>query len=368
MKLNRSVFLLTMLVSAMCLSAKVNIVYNGDTLDFNDDFVRTTSGYLKTASVLPEISGIACSRVTPGYIWMESDDYRNVVATDEKGTMAYLKLSFSNLPSRNDWEDMCGGVYNDKNYLFIGAFGDNNATKGNYHIFYFEEPEINAGTTTVNKTIEASYIKFQYPDGLHNAEAIMYDNIEQTIYIITKIYYDVCCVYSLPMSFDYGDEVQTLTKVCELGVKADLGADGQHGFHLVTAADISPDGSLILIKNHNNNLPSLSVTLLWKRNGEESISETLKRQPENMACYKEEWQGEAICWLDTTTFYTTSDEDEGNPPIYKYVSRSATSLDYLPAANSSGYQLVIVNGNLCIRQKEHLYSLQGQCLSSATKP
>lgn len=367
MKLPRFTFIPALLLLAATVCAKVNIVYNGDTLAFNDEFVRKSSGYVKTSAVLPEISGIACSRVTPGYIWMESDDYRNVVASDEKGSMAYLKLSFTNLPSRWDWEDMCGGVYDGKNYLFIGAFGDNNETTGNYHIIYFEEPEITAGSTTEKRTIAASYIKYEYPDGLHNAEAIMYDNIEQTIYIITKVYYNVCSVYSLPMSLDYGTEVQTLTKVCDLGVKADLGEDGKHGFHLVTAADISPDGSLILIKNHNNNLPNLSVTLLWKREGEESVSETLKRQPENLACYKSEWQGEAICWLDTTTFYTTSDEDEGDPPIYKYTRRSATALDDLPAGNMSRAQLVMLNGNIYIRQKDNLFSLQGQRLSAAAQ-
>ncbi|MBR1809071.1 MAG: hypothetical protein IJ776_06765 [Paludibacteraceae bacterium] len=362
-------FALAIAVCAMIAASEMfaftpTIIYNGDTLLLNNEFVRRQCGAVKTSTVLPEISGIACSRVTPGYIWMESDDYRQVVATDEKGNTAYMKISFSNLPSRWDWEDMCGGVFEDKNYLFVGAFGDNNETTGNYHIIYFEEPAITTGTNTENKKIEASYIKYEYPDGLHNAEAIMYDNIEQTIYVITKVYYNVCSVYSLPMSLDYGTEVQTLSKVCDLGVKSDLGSDGKRGFHLVTGADISPDGSKILIKNHNNNLPSLSATLIWHRDGEESISETLKRQPEQIECYKEEWQGEAICWLDTTTFYTTSDEDEGEPPIYKYIKKTATSVENTCTASELDSQLVMINGQLFIRQKNRYYSLQGQCIST----
>ena len=87
------------------------------------------------------------------------------------------------------------------------------------------------------------------------------------------------------------------------------------GFHLVTAADITPDGKYILIKNHNNIEAIYSWTLYWERTGNESISETLKRQPQVIDCYQYEWQGEAICWLDNNTFYTTSDSD-GEPPIY----------------------------------------------------
>ena len=171
---------------------------------------------------------------------------------------------------------MCGGVYNGVNYLFIGAFGDNNASKGNYKIVYLEEPEI-TGSKTI--TVAPSVINFQYPGGIkHNAESMMYDNIEQKIYIITKVYYDVCQVFSLDMSLEYGDELQTLTYVCDLGKKEDIGT-GQtssgvlayKGFHLATAADISPDGSLVLIKNQNNtaqdNNEEYSWILLWKREG-----------------------------------------------------------------------------------------------------
>lgn len=35
----------------------------------------------------------------------------------------------------------------------------------------------------------------------------MYDNVDQVIYVITKVYYNVCQVFSLPFCTDYGDEV-----------------------------------------------------------------------------------------------------------------------------------------------------------------
>lgn len=128
--MRKLLFVCTLLISAMAAAKSPVIVYNGDTLLLSKEFVRTQCGTVKKSMSLPEISGIACSRVTPGYLWMESDDYKNVVATTEKGVDSYLRLSFTGIASRGDWEDMCGGVYQGKDYLFIGAFGDNNETTG----------------------------------------------------------------------------------------------------------------------------------------------------------------------------------------------------------------------------------------------
>ena len=342
------------------ISAAPPLIFNGDTLPKNTDFKKSQCGTLKTSATISEVSGIACSRLTPGYIWMESDDYRNVIATDEKGKTRYMKLLFRGLPDRWDWEDMCGGVYEGVNYLFVGAFGDNNETTGNYYIIYFEEPEVISSQTYI---VDASYIHFAYPDGKkHNAEALMYDNREQMLYVITKVYYDVCQVFSLPMSHDYGEEEQTLTYICDLGLKSDLGSDGMHGFHLVTAADISPDGRYILIKNHNNNIASYSYVLLWQREADESVSEALMRQPEQIGCYSYEWQGEAMCWLDSTTFYTTSDEDSGDPPIFKYVKTPPSAVEEVEALedDNAWIKLLFHKGNLYIRKNNRLYSLDGR--------
>ena len=339
------------------------LTYNGERLPLNTDFERSMTGSVSQSHQLPEISGIACSRVTPGYIWMHSDETDEdtnpfIIATDETGQQLAAKVSFNKV-YRWDWEDMCGGVYDGKNYLFIGGFGDNNHTDGNYCIIYFEEPAITPGSPEVSVT--ASRIKFAYPDGQkHNCEAIMYDNIEKKLYIITKVYYDVCQVFSIPFRLDYGDQQQTLTYVCDLGVTNDIGMNEQdircRGFHLVTAADISPDGKYILIKNHNNIEAIYSWVLYWERNGEESIAQTLTRQPQVIDCYEYEWQGEAICWLDDNTFYTTSDSD-GEPPIYKYV-RQATGIE-TAKSNPAKTVKIIRNGQVMFIHNGKTYNALG---------
>lgn len=360
----RRLFLAGLLIvsaTAMALKPKP-LIYNGDTLPETSDFRRTKCGTLNTEVNIIEVSGIACSRVTPGYLWMQSDEIEKyIIATDEKGDTRYMTVNFSKT-IRWDWEDMSGGVYEGKNYLFIGAFGDNEHTDGNYSIVYFEEPAITPSSPSV--TIKPSCIKYQYPDmQKHNAEALMYDNIEQVIYIITKVYYDVCQVFSLPFRLDYGDEIQTLTYVCDLGVRSDIGpaeaTSPWQGFHLVTAADISPDGKYILIKNHNNIDNRYGWTLLFTREGDESVSETVKRQPVVIDCYQPESQGEAICWLDSTTFYTTSDSDGWDPPIYKYVRRDAQGIEEVNNRQNANAKVFIGN-TLYIRSRDRLYTIDGR--------
>ena len=348
------------------------LTFNGEILPINTDFTRTLNGVIKKEIGIPEVSGIACSRVTPGYIWMQSDETDAntnpfIVATDETGSVLGAKVSFDHV-YRWDWEDMCGGVYNGKNYLFIGGFGDNNHTDGEYCIIYFEEPAIDPANPNISVT--AHRIKFEYPDHQkHNCESLMYDNVEQVLYIVTKVYDDVNQVYSLPFRLDYGDTQQTMTHVCDLGVTSDIG-EGEYqgkmhrykGFHLATAADITPDGKYILIKNQNNYVGIYSWVLYWEREGNESIAQTLKRQPQVIDCYEVEWQGEAIAWKDNNTFFTTSDADsKDEPPIYKYTRESPSGVESVQVGKSqAGKSLIYIDGALYIHSEKGIYTMDGR--------
>ena len=276
------------------------INYDGTNLELNNDFTRTECGTQKK-DVMKEISGMACSRVTPGYIWEHGDENlnsnRRILAIKPDGTQQ-MEVKVSTSSDRDDWEDICTGTYGGKNYIFIGAIGDNNLEyKDKYYIYYFEEPAITSGS----KTITASEIVFGYPDNqAHNTETLMYDNVEQVFYIATKAD-GVCSLYSLPFKTDYSGK-QTLTKVCDLG-------NGSK-FNLCTGGDITPDGSWMAIKNKK-------YILLWERQGSESLSATATRRPTQIAAYQEEAQGESLAWEDNSTFYTTSDQKK-DVPIYKY--------------------------------------------------
>lgn len=299
---------LSLLASFMIWAASP-INYDGNTLTFNNDFTRSESGTMQK-SVMPETSGLAASRVTPGYLWAHGDentgDKRKMVAVQPDGTLAMTVKLNTTGSDRDDWEDIATGVYNNTNYLFVGAFGDNDLQfRDAYYIYYLVEPAITSGT----QTLTANYIRFGFPDNkAHNAETLMYDNIEQMFYIVDKVKDGVCHLYKLPFRTDYGTSVQTLIEVCALG-------NGSK-FNYCTGGDITPDGKYMVIKNK-------SYLLLWQRQGSESLSQTALRLPQQVAAYQEEEQGESIAWTDSMTFYTTSDS-KSNTPIYKYVRQSVT--------------------------------------------
>ena len=288
------------MMSATIAWGVTGINYDGNTLELNNDFTRTQCGTQKKKT-MKEISGMACSRQTPGYIWEHGDENldsdRRILAIQPDGTQQ-MEVKVSTSSTRDDWEDIATGIYGGKNYIFIGAIGDNDLQfKDKYYIYYIEEPTITSGSTTIT----ASEIVFGYPDNkAHNTETLMYDNVEQMFYIATKVE-GVCSLYKLPFKTNYSGK-QTLTKVCDLG--------NGSVFNLCTGGDITPDGNWMAIKNKE-------YILLWERQGSESLSETAKRRPVQIAAYQAEAQGESLAWDDYTTFYTTSDQ-KNDVPIYKY--------------------------------------------------
>lgn len=285
------------------------INYNGTSLTENNEFTRTECGS-SSKNVMKEISGLACSRTTPGFLWAHGDENtgsnRKIIAIQPSGTLAMTVNLTTPNNTRDDWEDICTGVYNNTNYLFVGAIGDNDlAFNDQYYIYYFEEPAITSGTINVTVNI----IRYGYPDNqAHNTETLMYDNVEQMFYIADKVD-GVCHLYKLPFRTDYGSDIQRLTEVCALG-------NGSK-FKLANGGDISPDGRCMAIKNEK-------YVLLWERQGSESLSTTAQRLPVQVMAYQTEEQGESLAWYNDSIFYTTSDSKK-DTPIYKYVRGNNSS-------------------------------------------
>lgn len=221
-------------VMSATIARGAGINYNGTTLQENTDFTRTECGTMKKKT-MKEISGLAASRQTLGYLWAHGDENvdskRKIIAIQPDGTLAMTVNITTPNTTRDDWEDIATGVYGGKNYVFIGAIGDNDLKfNDQYFIFYFEEPAITSGTQSVT----ANTICFGYPDNkAHNTETLMYDNVEKMFYIADKVD-GVCHLYKLPFSTTYGTGVQRLTEVCALG-------NGSK-FVLANGGDITPDG------------------------------------------------------------------------------------------------------------------------------
>ena len=329
-------------VMSATIARGAGINYNGTNLQENTEFTRTQCG-TAFKDVMKEISGLACSRTTPGYLWAHGDENtgskKRIIAINpnaqSKNDELVMTVNISGDPGRDDWEDIATGVYGNKNYVFVGAFGDNDLKfNDQYYIYYFEEPAITSGTQTVT----VNYIRFGYPDNkAHNTETLMYDNVEQMFYIVDKVKSGICHLYKLPFSTTYDTGVQRLTEVCALG-------NGSK-FNYCTGGDITPDGQWMAIK-------SKPYVLLWERQGSESLSQTAQRNPVQVMAYQEEEQGESLAWFNDSIFYTTSDSKK-DTPIYKYVragesGSDTTSVDPTPVTVDSTlkaiHEVVLTNG------------------------
>jgi hypothetical protein len=174
-----------------------------------------------------------------------------------------------------DWEDIAirGRT------LYIGDIGDNLAQRPEIAVYRMGENSTNATKLTL-----------RYPDGPHDAEALLVDPRDGTIVIVTKDFGGTAGVYS-------GRRLRKAATL-ELGL-------GQ----AITAGDASAD--TIVLRSYDR-------AYVWSRRAGESIARALKRRPcvagANLAA---EGQGEALALSrDGRAFWTVA--EGARPPLRRY--------------------------------------------------
>src|SRR5262249_36545491 len=129
---------------------------------------------------ISESSGLVASRQNPGAYWTHNDsgDGPFIYSINTRGEP--LGIFRVNGAHARDWEDISigPGPKLDKSYLYIGDIGDNNDLRANIVIYRVEEPELTPDTRALTKakpgtTVPAEVIRLQYPDGAHDAEALL---------------------------------------------------------------------------------------------------------------------------------------------------------------------------------------------------
>ena len=258
-------------------------VMPGNTVSFEN----TPQAYPLTA-LINEASGIADSKLNPGYLWVEEDSGNppqlyllNHAANTVK--KIYLKGAVN-----TDWEDMALAAGPDaaKKYLYVADIGDNGAVRGGVGFYRLEEPPATADTVSV-----FDFIRFTYADGPRDAEAFLVDDASRDIFIITKRD-AVSRIYKLGYPYST-TTVNTAVFVNTLS------------YNGVVSAAISNDGAGIITKTYTglNYYPRLAG---------ESIPETLQKSGTALG-YQLEPQGEAVGFaLDNSGFYTLSEKGGGS--------------------------------------------------------
>lgn len=251
-----------------------------------------------TNNRIREASGLVASVSNPEMMWTHNDsgNAAEIFLMNETGDVKST-VHLAGIKNR-DWEDIAVGSGPDagKPYLYVGDIGDNNSVYDEKILYRIEEPRLLNGITDTTIT-NVEKINFKLPDGKRDTEAFIIDPISTDLYIFSKREQQVN-LYKLshPLSTT---GTMTAERVLE-----------KLPFTLIVAADISADGTEILVKNYDN-------VFYWKRVPGESIEETIKRTPEILP-YSPEPQGESITFSHAGDGYYTISERKKTQPQQLY--------------------------------------------------
>jgi hypothetical protein len=128
---------------------------------------------------LPEASGVAASRRTPGVFWAHNDSEDPVIfALDDRGAVkGRVRVAGAQV---DDWEDIAVGPCARGSCLYIGDVGDNSGTRDRITLYRVPEPAPGDAATDAVEVFHATY-----PDGRHDAEAL-FVTPDSDVFIITK--------------------------------------------------------------------------------------------------------------------------------------------------------------------------------------
>jgi hypothetical protein len=250
-------------------------------------FENTPQNYPLT-TLINEASGIADSKLNPGYLWVEEDSGNPPQLYLLNHAANAIKKIYLKGAVNTDWEDLALAAGPDaaKKYLYVADIGDNNAVRASVGFYRLEEPPATADTASV-----FDLIRFTYADGPRDAEAFLVDDASKDIFIITKRD-AVSGIYKL--SYPYSTAaVNTAVFVTSLS------------YNGVVSAAVSTDGAGIITKTYTalNYYPRLSG---------ETIPQTLQKTATVLG-YQLEPQGEAVGFaLDNSGFYTLSEKGGGS--------------------------------------------------------
>lgn len=129
---------------------------------------------------LSEASGLAASRRRPGLWWTHNDSGHapELFGFDSDGRLlAQVRVQ----EIAEDWEDLASFEWRGDPYLAIADTGDNLAWRRQARVLLVAEPELGERTVAPTRTL-----RFSYPDGPRDVEALAVDAVSGTILLLEK--------------------------------------------------------------------------------------------------------------------------------------------------------------------------------------
>ena len=246
-----------------------------------------------------ELSGLALSQSQRGVLWTHNDsgDVPRVFAVTSSGRLL-AELSVPGAQAQ-DWEDIAAGPGpGGRPALYLADIGDNATERPEVVVYRVREPRVAGGGG--GATDPARALVLRYPDGAHDAEALLVSPTGGALFIVTKDYSGRAGVY-----LTKHPRVGSTTTLRRVGTVR-LGAGDA-----VTAGDVSADGGTIAVRSYFR-------AFAWSRRRGESIAGALKRRP----CLADadlfdEGQGESLALArNGRAFYTVP--EGARPDIRRY--------------------------------------------------
>ena len=185
---------------------------------------------------LPEGSGLAASRRTPGRIWSHNDSGEPVLfALNDRGAVsARLRLTGAKV---EDWEAVAVGPCPGGACIYVGDIGDNDAERKRITIYRVVEPAEATGDGAAVDTFHATY-----PDGAHDAETLLVSP-DGRLFIVTKGETGPVALYRFPRELRAGSTV----RLERVGQPREPGASGKAD--RITDGSVSPDGRWTVLRS-----------------------------------------------------------------------------------------------------------------------
>ncbi len=252
-----------------------------------------------TDPALIEISGIHAGVRNPAVWWVHNDsgDTARVFALDGTGAVRGT-FAFSGATA-TDWEDIAiaPGAAAGTGTMYLGDIGDNAANRTEIQVYRVAEPAVpSTGPATSTTLTGVDTLHLTYPDGAHDAEALMVDPIFGDLVIVAKsLAGGTVNVYRAPADLTAGSTT-ALTNVGTLAL-------GTGFLNAVTAADVTRDGAAVAVRTYGK-------VMVFNRNTTRNLWTAFAGTPCN-APLPAEVQGEAVGFRDDGKALATVSEGAG---------------------------------------------------------
>lgn len=267
---------------------------------------RGIAGVVETLA-LSEASGLAASRQNPGVLWTHNDSAGGTVfALSTNG--AELGSYFIPSVFSGDFEDIAvgPGPIPEIDYIYLGDIGNNFSGRSSVVVYRFPEPAVygsQADSPVFSYLAGVQVLTLYYPDGPADgpadAETLMVDPVTGDLFIATKL--------------DTGTRIYRASRAqLDAGGAIHLAFVRQLGFAQPSGGDISPDGSIVALRQEDG-------AGSWTRSPGQSIGDALggKGTLVPVIGRPREPNGEALGFHGMGQGYYTISEGY-NQPIYYF--------------------------------------------------